>query len=111
MGLRIVYGRAGTGKSYFCYHEIKQQIKSKKKTYIITPEQFSFTAEKKLMETLEDSSVMSVEVLTFGRMAYRVMQEIGGATKIPLSISRKSNASFFYFGQAKRTINVFRKNR
>ena len=52
MGLRIVYGKSGSGKSKFIYDEIHKHINSEvcNKIYIITPEQFSFTAEKKLME-------------------------------------------------------------
>ena len=44
MGLRIVYGKAGSGKSHFCFSEIANLINKEKKIYIITPEQFSFTA-------------------------------------------------------------------
>ena len=50
MGLQIIYGRAGTGKSEYCYKEIAKKIKEKNKILIITPEQFSFTAEKKLID-------------------------------------------------------------
>ena len=50
MGLRIIYGKSGSGKSEYCFKEIAKLIKKEKKIYIITPEQFSFTAEKKLME-------------------------------------------------------------
>lgn len=46
MGLRFIYGTAGTGKSEFCFNEIKNNIKNKEKIYIITPEQFSYSAEK-----------------------------------------------------------------
>ena len=46
MSLRIIYGRAGTGKSEYCYREIAEKIKSGNQILIITPEQFSFTAEK-----------------------------------------------------------------
>lgn len=46
MGLRLIYGRAGTGKSEKCYKEISEKIKQNNKILIITPEQFSFTAEK-----------------------------------------------------------------
>ena len=41
MGLRIIYGRAGTGKSEYCFKEIAQKIKTEKNILIITPEQFS----------------------------------------------------------------------
>ena len=50
MSLRIIYGRTGTGKSQFCFDEIKERIEKEKKIYIITPEQFSFTSEKKIIK-------------------------------------------------------------
>lgn len=76
MSLRLIYGRAGTGKSSYMYQEIKDNINKVKKIYIITPEQFSFTAERKLMDAVkENGAVINAEVLTFGRMAYRVINE------------------------------------
>lgn len=109
MSLRIIYGRAGTGKSTFCYQEIKQQIEKNKKVYIITPEQFSFTAEKKLMESLEENAVISAEVLTFRRMAYRVMQEVGGATKITLSSLGKAMLLYHILDQKKDELTFLGK--
>lgn len=86
MGLRLIYGKSGTGKSDFLYQEIKKYISSESKVYIITPEQFSFTAEKKLMDALkENGAVINAEVLTFGRMAYRVIKEIGLGNRTNLS--------------------------
>jgi len=85
MGLRIIYGRAGSGKSEYIYNEINEKIKNKenKKIYIITPEQFSFTAEQKLMEGKK--SIINAEVVTFNRLAYRVINEIGGVINTNLS--------------------------
>ena len=85
MSFRIVYGRAGTGKSEYCYKEIAQKIKKENKILIITPEQFSFTAEKKLMDAIDTKSVLNAEVVTLSRMAYRVINEIGGRTETNLS--------------------------
>lgn len=85
MGLRLIYGRAGSGKTSYCFQEIKNKINNEEKIYIITPEQFSFSAEKHLLESLEQKAVMKAEVITFDRMAYRVFQEVGGLTQIPLS--------------------------
>ena len=91
MSLRIIYGKSGTGKSTYIFNEIADKIKqSKRKIYIITPEQFSFTAEKKLLEALEDNAVINAEVITFNRMAYRVIQEIGNGNKTNLLASGKS---------------------
>lgn len=90
MGLRLVYGRAGTGKSQFCFKEISEKINNKEKIYVITPEQFSFTSEKKLLDTIKTKAVINAEVLTFERMAYRVINEVGGITRINLSDLGKS---------------------
>ena len=83
--MKIIYGRAGTGKSEYIFEMIKEKLLSwniseknqdnKKKIYIITPEQFSFTAEKRLLEKLDNSATVNVEVLSFERMAYRVIKE------------------------------------
>ena len=81
MSLRLIYGRAGTGKSQFCFEEITKNIKKKNKIYIITPEQFSYTSEKKLLESLENKAVINAEVLTFNRMAYRVAGEVRRVNK------------------------------
>lgn len=78
MSLKLIYGRSGSGKSNYVYDEIKNNINGNSKIYIITPEQFSFTAEKKLMNALsfKQSAVINAEVLTFGRMAFRVISEV-----------------------------------
>ena len=59
MGLRIIYGKSGSGKSEYCFKEIAKLIKKEKKIYIITPEQFSFTAEKKLMNAIDKKAVIN----------------------------------------------------
>ena len=76
MPLRIVYGKSGSGKTEFIFKEIneKKENKEKNKIYIITPEQFSFTAERKLLEVTKGACI-NAEVLTFSRMAYRVIKE------------------------------------
>lgn len=77
MGLRIIYGRAGSGKSEYCYQEIAKKIEKNEKIFLITPEQFSFTAEKKLMEAVKTEAVLQAEVIHLSRLAKRVIKEIG----------------------------------
>lgn len=76
MSLRLIYGRAGTGKSEFCFNEIRNRINSEEKIYIITPEQFSFTFEKRLLGSLKTDACINAEILSFNRMAYRVAGEV-----------------------------------
>ena len=103
MSLRIIYGKAGTGKSEFIYKEINEKIKEKNKIYIITPEQFSFTAEKKLMENKK--SVINAEVITFNRMAYRVMNEVGGNIHNSLTKCGKSMLIYSILQKEKKNLN------
>lgn len=90
MSLRFIYGRAGTGKSNYCYEEIKKYIGTQNKIYIITPEQFSYMAEKKLLETIGRQAVINAEVLTFNRMAVRINGEVEGKTEKNLTKSSKA---------------------
>ena len=110
MSLRIIYGKAGSGKSNFIFEEINKKIKSgeKNKIYIITPEQFSFTAEKKLMENKK--SIINAEVITFNRMAYRVMNEIGGNIHSQLSKCGKAMLIYSILQNEKKSFNLLNKS-
>ena len=110
MSLRIIYGRAGTGKSEYCYREIAEKIKSDNQILIITPEQFSFTAEKKLMEAIDANAVFNAEVVTLSRMAYRVINEIGGRTETNLSKCGKAMLIYSILNNNKKELKLIGKN-
>lgn len=108
---------AERGKSSYIYREIAEQIeKENTKIYIITPEQFSFTAENKLLAEVKEGAVLQAEVLTFARMAYRIMQETGGANDTTLSkvgksmlvdaILRKQKKNLTFLGNSDENIEV-----
>ena len=111
MSLRIIYGKSGTGKSTYIFNEIADKIKqSNRKIYIITPEQFSFTAEKKLLDSINAPSVISAEVLTFNRMAYRVMKELGNANINNLSSTGKSMLIYDILSEQKNNLKFIGKS-
>jgi len=110
MALKIIYGRAGTGKSEYCFKEIAKRLKEEKKIYIIVPEQFSFTAEKKLLEAINDKAIISAEVLTFNRMAYRVMNEIGLGKKVNLSKCGKSMLIYDILAKKQTKLKLLNKS-
>ncbi len=109
MGLRIIYGKPGSGKSEFCFNEIVNQLKDENKIYMITPEQFSFTAEEKLMKAVNSRAVIKAEVVTLSRMAYRVINEIGGATKTHLSQAGKVMLLSYILNQNKKELKFLGK--
>ena len=110
MSLRIVYGRAGTGKSEYCFNEISNLIENEKKIYIITPEQFSFTAEKKLMDKLKNGATFNAEVITFSRMAYRVINEVGGITSKGLTKPGKAMLVYSILNNQKSKLKYLSKS-
>ena len=81
MSLRFIYGKSGTGKTSLCFDKINNLIKENKKIYIITPEQFSFSAEKHLMNVLDSKAIMCAEVITFKRIAHRIINSEGNEAK------------------------------
>mgnify|MGYP001858887343 FL=1 len=111
MSLKIIYGKSGTGKSTYIFNEIAEKIKNNnRKIYIITPEQFSFTAEKKLLDAVDASSVISAEVLTFNRMAYRVLKETGNSNISNLSTSGKSMIIYNIVSEQKNDLKFIGKS-
>lgn len=56
-------------------------MKKGNRVFVVTPEQFSFNAEKQLLDVIDSNAVINAEVLTFSRMAYRVMNENGNKLK------------------------------
>ena len=108
--MNIIYGRSGSGKSEYIYNKIKSEQETAPKTYIITPEQFSFTAEKKLLETLDEGATTKVEVLSFERMAYRVLQETFGGNLKNIGKSGKAMVVSSLLDEAQKELNFLGKN-
>ena len=110
MGLRIIYGEPGSGKSSYCFSEIANLIKKEKKIFVITPEQFSFTAERKLMEAVPARATIYAEVITLSRMAHRVLGEVGGNNKTRLSKCGKAMLIFSILNQKKSEFKFLGKS-
>lgn len=81
--MKLICGRAGTGKTYYCMNEIKKIIKgnglnnlnSSSLIYIV-PEQFSFEAERELIDIIGDNGIIGTQVLSFKRLAYMIFNEL-----------------------------------
>ncbi len=110
MGLRIIYGKPGSGKSEFCFSEIVNKLNTEKKIYMITPEQFSFTAEQKLMKAASSHAILNAEVVTLSRMAYRILNEVGGSTKTHLSKCGKAMLIYAILNRHKKELKFLGKS-
>ncbi|MBK5252058.1 MAG: helicase-exonuclease AddAB subunit AddB [Peptostreptococcaceae bacterium] len=85
MGMKVIAGRAGSGKTEALLKLAKKRIESGLKTVLIVPEQYSFQAERDLIERLEKPGILGTEVLSFSRLVYRVLELEGGLGKSHIS--------------------------
>lgn len=80
MGLRLLTGRAGTGKTQRCITEIQEQLKLSHEgspLVLILPEQAIFQVEKALISG-GIQGFFRAHVVGFCRLAYKVLTETGG---------------------------------
>ncbi len=92
--LTIVVGRAKTGKSTYCFREFAAEIgdlSQDKTSYLIVPEQYALSSERQLLEMPEMAGklLFNDEVLSFKRLAYRIISRHGGITAEHLDESGK----------------------
>lgn len=78
MPIRILYGSSGSGKTYTLYKRIiDESICNEQGRYIfIVPEQSSLQAQKKVVRMHPNHGVFNIDILTFGRLCYRVFEEL-----------------------------------
>lgn len=79
MSLHILMGASGHGKSFTLYGRIIKEAKENPESryIIVVPEQSSLQTEKDIVRMSESGGVFNIEVLTFGRMCFRILDELG----------------------------------
>ncbi|MGJ9459352.1 helicase-exonuclease AddAB subunit AddB [Oceanobacillus sp. CF4.6] len=84
MGLRFITGRAGTGKSGRTLDEIKEKLIHNPQgspIFYIVPDQMTFQQEFALFNDENIKGSIRAQVVSFSRLAWRILQETGGGTK------------------------------
>ncbi|MDE6722956.1 MAG: hypothetical protein K2J55_02040, partial [Eubacterium sp.] len=77
--LRFVFGRSGYGKTEYCFKQIEHLAKSgEENILLITPEQYNFTAERRLLTSLGESGMNKVENSSFSRLNNEASRLYGG---------------------------------
>ena len=80
--LRLILGRAGTGKTGLLLEEIRTRVEARAgRSLLIVPEQYSHEAEREMAARCGDSVSLYAEVLSFTRLAHRVALEVGGSAR------------------------------
>ena len=92
MSLQFIIGSSGSGKSCYAYQNIIEQagLHPEKLFYVIVPEQFTMQTQKTLVEMSPGRGILNIDILSFERLAYRVLEEVGGDSRILLEETGKS---------------------
>lgn len=87
MSLRFLLGRSGTGKTTKILDEIRGKLHESpdgSPIIYLVPEQMTFLSEYKLITTPGLEGMIRSQVYSFTRLAWRVLQETGGMSRIHL---------------------------
>ena len=79
MSLQFIFGNSGSGKSHRLYKSIiEDSVRHPEKNYLVlVPEQFTMQTQKDLCLMHPRGGIMNIDVLSFGRLAHRVFEEVG----------------------------------
>ena len=79
MSLRFCFGPSGSGKSHRIYEEIMQRAAEEPGSnfLIIVPDQFTMQTQKDLVMRSDRDGILNIDVLSFGRLSHRILEEVG----------------------------------
>lgn len=80
MSLRYYMGPSGAGKSTKLYEEIIRRSGEETKCnfLVVVPDQFTMQTQKEMVLMHPLGGIMNIDVLSFGRLAHRIFEEVGG---------------------------------
>lgn len=88
MALRFVLGRSGSGKTTFLIEEMKRRLKEDPTgpmmVYIV-PDQMTFLSEYKIVSDPDVQGMIRLQVYSFPRLAWRVLQTVGGMGRLHIN--------------------------
>lgn len=78
--IRFVLGPAGSGKTFRCLHEIREELRNAPEglpLLMLAPKQATFQLERQLLETPAIPGWSRLQILSFDRLARQILQERG----------------------------------
>ncbi len=113
MTLHITIGRSGSGKTYQMLDEVRNELLSNpigEPIVYLVPDQMTFQIEYDLIQTPDLGGMLRAQVFSFSRLAWRILQETGGISRIHLTnvgtnmlirkIVEKHKQKFLVYGRA-----------
>lgn len=134
MSVRFILGRAGSGKSTACLTELRDKLlidrdghgesnsnreinsarvsnkESNSPLVLLVPEQATFKAEHTLVTSSGISGFMRAQVLSFRRLAFRVMQETGGSARVHIADNGRKMLLYKIVHKVKDQLKLFHRS-
>ncbi|MDF2594432.1 MAG: UvrD/REP helicase [Clostridia bacterium] len=81
MNVEFILGRAGSGKTTYCYNQIENELKEDHFTdlYLLVPEQFNLQTQMDLSKRLYPG-LLRAQVISFNNLAKQILKETGEMT-------------------------------
>ena len=109
MALQLILGSCGCGKSHVMYEQlIKDSLEHPQQNYIvIVPEQYTMQTQKNIVSMHPRHGVMNIDILSFGRLAFRIFEELGRNDARVLEDTGKRMVIRKVLEQKRRELKVF----
>lgn len=111
MSLQFITGACGSGKSTYLCRSICQEAKKHiDKNYIIlVPDQFTLETQKNMVEFSGGQGILNIDVLSFHRLAYRVLEEMPVHRRTVLEDMGKMMLLRKVFAEEKKNLVYFKR--
>ncbi|MFT8321823.1 MAG: helicase-exonuclease AddAB subunit AddB [Bacillus sp. (in: firmicutes)] len=84
MSVRLLVGRAGSGKTTLCIEEIRQKLLADPEgnpIIYLVPDQMTFLSDQRLVTSKGIGGMFRAQTYSFTRLAWRILQETGGISR------------------------------
>ena len=112
MGLQFIFGNATSRKTDFLIEKtIEESIKNSNINYVmIVPEQATLLTQKKIIQKHPKRALSNIDILSFGRLAYRIFEELNLPVFQILDDTGKSMILRKVAAEQKGSLTAFQKN-
>ena len=112
MAVRFVIGRAGTGKTSHCLESVRCHLRESPseggRLVLLVPEQASLLTERLLVDHPDVGATHRAEVLSFHRLAFRILQHAGVRRRQALSANGRVMVLRHLVGELRDRLMLYR---
>lgn len=110
LSVTFLLGRSGSGKTERMLDEIVQELNEQPlgpPILIIVPDQMTFQIEYELAKRLPTNGMIRTQIYSFSRLAWRVLQETRGLTRLPVDSTGISMLTRKILNERKKQLRLF----